>query len=76
MNFSNKKSKLEMFDYFYYLCYNFCLFFRQYINMNMTSPSSYMVTLEVNYRELFATSYRRSMKYSTQNLLGNKTSII
>lgn len=76
MNFSNKKFKLERFDYLYYPCYYFCLCFRQYINMNNSSPSSYMVTLEVNYRELFATSYRRSMKYSTQNLLGNKASII
>ncbi|KAL4103731.1 hypothetical protein QTP88_019075 [Uroleucon formosanum] len=33
-------------------------------------PSSrYNIFLEVNYRELFATSYRRSMRYTTQDLL-------
>lgn len=44
-------------------------FFRQFINEESLS-SRYDVYLEVNYRELFATSYRRSMRYTTQDLLG------
>ncbi|KAL5237348.1 hypothetical protein ACI65C_004758 [Semiaphis heraclei] len=42
---------------------------RQFIN-NEPSSSRYDVFLEVNYRELYATSYRRSMRYTTQDLLG------
>ncbi|XP_029341727.1 pickpocket protein 19-like isoform X2 [Acyrthosiphon pisum] len=42
--------------------------FRQFINKE-PSFSRYDVFLEVNYRELFATSYRRSMRYTNQDLL-------
>ncbi|XP_060844346.1 pickpocket protein 19-like [Rhopalosiphum padi] len=41
---------------------------RQFVN-NEPSSSRYDVYLEVNYRELYATSYRRSMRYTTQDLL-------
>ncbi|XP_022166699.1 sodium channel protein Nach-like isoform X2 [Myzus persicae] len=41
---------------------------RQLINEEPSS-SRYNVFLEVNYRELYATSYRRSMRYTTQDLL-------
>ncbi|XP_015371445.1 PREDICTED: pickpocket protein 19-like [Diuraphis noxia] len=41
---------------------------RQFINKEPLS-SRYDVFLEVNYRELYATSYRRSMRYTTQDLL-------
>jgi hypothetical protein len=44
-------------------------FYRSFINTKVLS-TRYMVDVEVNYRELFATSYRRSMKYNTQDLLG------
>ncbi|XP_025198205.1 pickpocket protein 19-like [Melanaphis sacchari] len=42
--------------------------FRQFVNYEQLS-SRYNVYLEVNYRELYATSYRRSMRYTTQDLL-------
>ncbi|KAF0746671.1 sodium channel protein Nach-like, partial [Aphis craccivora] len=41
---------------------------RQFVN-NEPPSSRYDVYLEVNYRELYATSYRRSMRYTTQDLL-------
>ncbi|VVC38399.1 Epithelial sodium channel [Cinara cedri] len=42
---------------------------RHPININPSTTLMYKVILEVNYRELFATSYQRSMKYTTQDLL-------
>lgn len=42
---------------------------REYIDINSVS-TRYKVILEVNYRESYATSYQRSIKYTTQDLLG------
>lgn len=55
--------------------YEMLILFSRHLT-NIKTYLEYKLVLEVNYRELFATSYQRSMRYTTQDLLGGFEKLI